>query len=48
MDFGARGVQLWIPSTEPPGEHPYEKETTTTSRVYLVESAPFRGLDKGS
>ena len=24
MDFGAGCVQLWICSTEPPGEHPYE------------------------
>ena len=23
-DFGAWCVQVWIRSTEPPGEHPYE------------------------
>ena len=51
MDFGAGYVQLWIHSTEPPGEHRNENRKKTKKKKKqaecLVESAPLRGLDTG-
>ena len=48
MDLGARYVQLWIHSTEPPGEHRNENRKKQQQAECLVGSAPLRGLDTGS
>ena len=49
MDFGAGCVQLWIHSTEPPGEHRNENRKKKQQQAEcLVGSAPLRGLDTGS
>ena len=47
MDFGAGSVQLWIHSAEPPGNIVTRKKQQQQAE-HLVESAPLRGLDKGS